>query len=198
MRDAESFRPRHIECANSYCFRGRIEYCMRESCRDGKRDASPGKILRGRRLGTWREAPPGQADTPGREKRARPTIMPDPRGYEKIAPERNFRRGTHRSVPHTIAWKANGDVGGLRLRSDPASPGPSEIASVCKYLLFYGCKCDEQPKIQRQIWRDAVRGYDERCEGNAICTKLQNTTVARRMISKADCMVGAANLHLRG
>ena len=111
---------------------------------------------------------------------------------------RNARRMTHRSATHTAAWRANGDVSVLLLRSDPENPDPAEIARVCKYVLCYGCKGVEQPKIQREIWRDAVLGYDERSDAKAICTKLLNTTVARRMITKAECMAEAGNLPLWG
>ena len=29
FRESGSFRENHIACADSYCFRGRVEYCMR-------------------------------------------------------------------------------------------------------------------------------------------------------------------------
>ena len=149
-------------------------------------------------MGSGREATPGQCDTPGWPTRSDPGVEPGPRGYEKIALPRNVRRMTQHSVIHTIGWKANGDVSVLLLRSDPDDPDPSEIARVCKYVLCYGCKGVEQPKIQRQLWADAVLGSDERCEAKAICTKLLNATVARRMITKAECMVEAGDLPLWG
>ena len=86
---------------------------------------------------------------------------------------------THRSVVHTIAWKANGGVSALLLRSGPEVPDPSEIAMICKYVIRYGCKGVEQPGIHREICRDAVLGYDERSDEKAICTKLLNTTAER-------------------
>ena len=51
-----------------------------------------------------------------------------------------------------------------------------------------------KPRIQREMWRDAVLVYDERSDAKAICAKLLNTTVARRMITKSECMVEAGNL----
>ena len=103
-----------------------------------------------------------------------------------------------RSVPHTTACGANGDVGVLLFRPGTGNPGPSEIARVCKYALLYGSSGAGGPKIQRQIWRDAVLGYDEQCGEKAICTNLLNTTVSRRMSSKSDRMVAAAKLPLLG
>ena len=72
--------------------------------------------------------------------------------------------------------------------TDPENPAPCEIARGCKYVLFYGRKGVERPKIRRQMWIGAVLGYDERCETKAISTKLLNTTVARMLISKSDFM----------
>ena len=105
---------------------------------------------------------------------------------------------TQHSLAHTVGWKANGDVSFLLLQSDPEDPDPAEIARVCKYFLCYGRKGVEQPKIQRRIWKDIALRLDERSEAKAICTKLLNTTVARRMITKAECMVEAGNLPLWG
>ena len=51
----------------------------------------------------------------------------------------------------------------------------------------------DTPKIQRQIWEDAARGVDERFGEKALCAKLLNTTVARRMITKEERMVEAGN-----
>ena len=141
---------------------------------------------------------PRQADTPGRETRPIAGISPGPLGYEKLDLGRNVRRMTHRSVVHTTARKANGDVSALPLRSVPENPDPSEIARVCKYVLFYGRNGVEQPKIQREIWRDAVLGHDERSDAKAICAKLLNATAARGITTKADCMVEAGNLPLWG
>ena len=45
---------------------------------------------------------------------------------------------------------------------------------------------------------DAVLRVDERREGDALCAKLLNATVARRMITKAECMVEAGGPHLGG
>ena len=104
----------------------------------------------------------------------------------------------HRSVFHTIEWKANGDVSVLLLGSGAENPEPSEIARVFRYFLRYGRKGVEQPKIQRDIWRGAVLGYGERSDAKEICTKFLNTTAARRMITKAACMVEAGNLPLAG
>merc|ERR1712112_756904 len=166
--------------------------------RGGGKEQPSGAILRECRMGAGREATPKHADTPGRETRLLPGILPDPRGYEKLSLQRNVRRMTQHSVIHTIAWKANGDVSVLLMRSGPENPDPAEIARVCKYVLCYGCKGVEQPKIQREIWRDAVLWYDERSDAKAICTKLLNTAVDRRVITKAECMVEAGNLALWG
>ena len=141
------------------------------------------------RMGSGREETPGQCDTPGWPTRSEPGVDPGPRGYEKLALPRNVRRMTQHSVTHAIVFQANGDVSGLLLRSDPDDPGPAEIARSCKYVLCYGRKGVDRPKIQRQLWTDAVLGFDERCEANAIFAKLLNATVARRMITKAECMV---------
>ena len=122
-----------------------------------------------------------------------PGILPAPSGGAKLALSRNARRMAHHSVVHTTAWEASGDVSALLLRPGPDNPDPSEIDRVCKYVLVYGRTGVEQPKIQREIWRDAVLGYDERSDAKAICTKLLNTTAARRMITKAECMVEAGN-----
>ena len=75
----------------------------------------------------------------------------------------------------------NGDVGVLLLRSDLGDPDPAEIERACKYVLFYGFSSVAMPKIQRQIWKGDVLGVDERCVANAICNKLLNAPVARRM-----------------
>ena len=107
---------------------------MRLPRKRGKKDLSSGSILRECRMGDGKEATQMQADTPGRETRLLAGIEPDPRGYEKLAMGRNVRRMTQHSVAHTIAWKANGDVSVLLLRSDPDNPDPAEIARVCKYV----------------------------------------------------------------
>ena len=109
-----------------------------------------------------------------------------------------MRRMAQRSATHTVGWKANGAVAVLLLHSDPNDPDHSKIAMVCKYVLCYGRKGVERPKIHRQIWGDAVLRVDERCEEKALRAKLLNTSVARRMITKADCMVEAGNLPLWG
>ena len=49
----------------------------------------------------------------------------------------------------------------------------------------------DQPKIQRQIWSDAVLRVDERCDANALHAKILNATVGRRMITKDERMVEA-------
>ena len=86
-------------------------------------------------MGDGQDATPMHADTPGWETRPLPGIEPDPRGYEKLALGGNVRRTTQHSVAHTIAWKANGDVSVLLLRSDPENPDTAGIARVCKYVL---------------------------------------------------------------
>ena len=149
-------------------------------------------------MGAGREAAPTQAGATGWETRPPPGISPGPRGCEKIALGRNVRRVAQHSVVHTTAWKANGDVSGPLLRSGSANPDPSEIARVCKYVLCYGRKGVERQKIQREIWRDTVLGYDERGDEWGVCAKLLNTTAARRMSAKAERMVEAGNLPLWG
>ena len=104
---------------------------------------------------------------------------------------------TQHSATHTIGRKANSDVSVLLLHSDPDDPGHAEIARVCKYVPCYGRKGD-QPEIHRQIWKDAVLRLEESCEAKALCAKLLNATVARRMIAKAECAVEAVGLPLRG
>ena len=120
------------------------------------------------------EESPGNWDAPGWPLRQKPGLAPDHRGYEKIALQRNVRRMTQHSATHTIGWEASGDVSAILLHSDPDGPGPAEIERVCKYVLCYGCKGVEQPKIQRQIWTDAFLGADERCDARALCAKLLN------------------------
>ena len=115
---------------------------------------------------------------PGRETRPLPGIEPYPRGYEKLSLGGNVRCMTHHSVSHTTAWVENGDVIVLLLRSGPEDPDPSEIARVCKYVLRHGRKGVGRPRIHREIWRDAVLGYDERSDAKAICTNRLNATVA--------------------
>ena len=96
---------------------------------------------------------------------------------------------THRSLVHTIAREANGDVSVLLFRSDTREPRLiREIARVSKYALFYGCAGVGRPKIQR----------DERGDAKEICTKPPNATAARRMVEKAECMVEAGGLPLWG
>ena len=80
----------------------------------------------------------------------------------------------------------------------PENPDPSEIDRDWKYDLFYGRKGVGQPKIQREIWRDAVLGYDERGGAKAIGDRLLNAKEERRMIAKSGCMVEAANPPLWG
>ena len=101
---------------------------------------------------------------------------------------------THRDVFHTIARKANGDVIALLFRSGPENPDPTEIARICKYALGYGRKGVAKTQIQREIWRDAVLGYDDRGDAKVICAKLLNTTAARGAIAKSGRMVEAGNL----
>ena len=67
----------------------------------------------------------------------------------------------HRSAAHNSAWKAYGAVSAPPLRSGPENPDPAEIAMVSKYVLRYGRKGDGPPKIHRQLWRDALLGFDE-------------------------------------
>ena len=52
--------------------------------------------------------------------------------------------------------------------------------------------------MQRQIWKDAALRVDERCEEKALRAKLLNATVARRMITTAECAVEAGNLPIWG
>ena len=137
----------------------------------------------------------GYAWAPTRQK---PALGADPRGYEKLALERNVRRATQHSATHTIGWKAHGAVSVLLLHSDTGDPCRAEIARVCKYVLCYGRRGVEQPKIQRQIWKPAALRVDERCDAKALCAKILDTTSTRRMITKADRTVEAGNLPICG
>ena len=85
IREAESSRPHHIARANSYCFHGRGEYCMRPPRKGGKKDQSSGAILRECRMWDGQEATPRQADSPGWERRPLPGIEHDPRGRDEIS-----------------------------------------------------------------------------------------------------------------
>ena len=58
-----------------------------------------------------------------------------------------------------------GAAGVLLLRSDHENPGPPELARDLKYAIRNGRKGVEQPEIQRQIWRDAVLGPEQRFGG---------------------------------
>ena len=100
-------------------------------------------------MGEGVEETPGKCDAPGWRARVVAAIAPDPRGYDKWELVRNVRRMTQHSAIHTAGRKANGDVIVLSLHSDPGNPDPAEIARVCKYVLCYGRKGAEQPRIQR-------------------------------------------------
>ena len=65
FREAESFRAHHIDCANSYCFRGFSEYCMRVPRKGGKKDPSSGAILRECRMGKGGRRRQGRRALPG-------------------------------------------------------------------------------------------------------------------------------------
>ena len=69
-----SFRPHPIACAKSYCFHRRIDYCKREPMKGGKKDHSPGAVLRECRMGYALEATPRQAGAPWRGDRPPPGI----------------------------------------------------------------------------------------------------------------------------
>ena len=194
LRGATSFREQCIACANSYCFHTFIDYCMSAPCR-GAKVAENGGIRRERRMGAGVEATPGHWDTPGWPAHQKPALEADPRGYGKLSLERNARRMTQRSATHTIGWRAYGDVSALLLHSDPDH---AEIDRVCKYALCCGRQGVYQPKIQRQIRKDAGLRVEERREAKALRAKLLSATVARRVITKADCMVEAGNLPHRG
>ena len=148
--------------ANAYFIHTCSDYCMRAP-RSGAKVAENGGIRRELPMGDGVEATPGHWSTPGRPTRKKPALEADQRGHEKLALERNVRRATQHTVTHKIGWKANGDVSALPLQSDPADPGPAEIAKVFKYVLCCGRKGVEKPKIQRQIWKDAFRRVDGRC-----------------------------------
>ena len=53
---------------------------------------------------------------------------------------------------------------------------------------------EEKPMIQRQIWQVVALKSDERIEARVLCARLLTSTVARRMITKEECMAEAANL----
>ena len=163
IRDATSIRERWIACANSYCFHTCSDYCMRAPRRAAKQ-AEGGGVRRECRMGDGVEATPGLRDTPGWPTRRKPALEADPRGYGKLALERNARRMGQRSLTHTIGREANGCVSALLLHSDPEGPGPAGIARVCKYVLCYRRKWVDHPEIQRRIWMDAVLCIGERCE----------------------------------
>ena len=65
-----------------------------------------------------------------------------------------------------------------------------DIAWIWKYSLCYGCKGVATPTIQIQIWKEAALGCDERREAEALCAGILSTTVARRAIAMAECIVG--------
>ena len=146
-------------------------------------------------VGAGVEATPGHWNTPGFPTRQEPALEADPRGYGKLALERNARREPQNSATHTLGWKENGDLSVLLPHPDP---GHSEIDRVCKYVLCYGRKGADQPKIQRRIWKGAVLRVDERCGPNALRAKLLNAEVSRRMIIKDDRTVEAGDLPLWG
>ena len=53
---------------------------------------------------------------------------------------------------------------------------------------------EEQPEIQRRIRKAAVLRVDERRDAMALCAKLLNTKVARRMTTQEERMVEAGSL----
>ena len=67
-----------------------------------------------------------------------------------------------------------------------------------EYVPCYGSKWEEGPKIQRQLWKDAVLGVDERFDAKALRAKLLRTKFARRVITNSERMIEAANSPLRG
>ena len=120
----------------------------------------------------------------------------DSRGYGKLAMQRNVRRATQHYATHNIGRKANSEVSFLYLQSDPGDPDHAEIARLRKYVLFYGPKWIEQPKIQREIWKDAALWIGERSGAKALCANLLNTTFARRLVTKGERVVEAGDISI--
>ena len=120
----------------------------------------------------------------------------DDRGFERLLMKRNVHKMTQHSAAHAMAWKANGDIAIMLLRSDPDNPDPNEVCTVLKYCTAYGTKGADTPGAQKQLFRDVVEAADSDCSGRTTVARMLNAAIGRRMIGKPECMVEAAGLDL--
>ena len=140
-----AFSENCIACVNSNGLHTCFDYCMRAP-RRGAKVSEPAPET-GNAYGAGAEATPGRWNAPGWPVRQKPVLAPGPRSCEKLAMRRNVRRAAQQSATHNIGRKANCDVSVLLRHSDPGDPAHAELASVCKYVLCYGCKWVGKPEI---------------------------------------------------
>ena len=100
-------------------------------------------------------------------------------------------------------WRANCDVQILIYNSDPDDPDPADVAKVTDYMVSYACKGSDSLQTEKEKLKKYIIGLKDDAfsmgnvsEARTLARKILNKSLAKKVISKQECMVHVAQLPL--
>ena len=181
------------------------KYIVSQFCSffSGKDEGAESKRRRVCRSGAGIEVTAGKGDTEGFPLRTEPKVVRDVRGFKRLELSRDNRRTVQSSTFLLQGWRANCDIQILLYDSDPSNPDPADVAKVTDYVVAYACKGNdalqpEKAKLKGYILnlREDAMTENVRTEAKTLARKILNKSISEKVISKQECMVQLAGLHL--
>jgi len=175
-------------------------YCMRTRHRTQNDETPEQKLRRVCRCGAGVEQHFMKADTPGFPLREQPSVVEDPRGFDKVDLARNNKRITQSSKYLMRGWRANCDIQILIYRSAPNDINAADVSRVTNYIVSYACKGSESVVEEKKAMKSLINAAKEE-DGDArdvkrMARRLLNESSKNRVISKQEALCQMAGLRL--